>query len=97
LVPAQDKHMAMELNAVIHLLFQVLYYLLLARVILSWVPSEPGDSLFDIHVWLYNLTEPLCYPFRQLIPPMGGFDFSIIFVFIGLQIFESQLFSFLGG
>lgn len=89
--------MANELNAIIHLLFQVLYILLFARVILSWVPMEPGDALFEIQVWLYNLTEPLCAPFRILLPPIGGFDFSIIFVFICLEIFEQTIFSFLKG
>ena len=86
-----------ELQSIIHLLFQVLYYLLLGRVILSWVPSQPGDALHDVHIWLYNLTEPLCYPFRQLIPPMGGIDLSIIFVFVGLQMFEASVFSFIVG
>lgn|GEM_PF-733853 len=97
MVPEILKAMSNELNAIIHLLFQFLYILLFARVILSWVPTEPGDALFEIHVWLYNLTEPLCYPFRQIIPPIGGIDFSIIFVFIGLEIFEHSIFSFLGG
>jgi len=42
-----------------------------------------------------QITDPLCLPFQKLIPPIGGIDFSVIFVFFFLQIFEAQIFSML--
>ena len=89
--------MAGELNSIIYLLFQALFYLLFARVILSWIPVAPGDALYDITIWVYNITDPLCLPFQRLIPPIGGFDFSIIFVFVLLEMFQQFIFKFIGG
>lgn len=58
---------------------------MLIRVILSWVNPydarrQPAGDL------LYNLTEPLMRPARQLIPAIGGLDLSPIVVFILLQL-----------
>jgi YggT family protein len=33
---------------------------------------------------VYALTEPLLRPFRRLVPDLGGFDISPIFVLIAL-------------
>jgi YggT family protein len=88
--------MANELHSLIILLFDILDWLLLARVLLSWFPMNPGDALFEVYSFVYEITEPLCLPFRKLIPPIGMFDLSIIFVFIALNIFRQVIFSSLG-
>lgn len=88
--------MANELHSLIGILFDILDWLLIARVIMSWVAVQPGDALYEIARLLYELTEPLCLPFRKLIPPLGMFDFSIIFVFITLRLFRMAIFSGLG-
>ena len=67
-----------------------------ARFILSWVPSSPGDAIYDFTVFVNEITDPLCLPFQKLIPPLGGLDFSLIFVLIGIQMFESVVMSSLG-
>jgi uncharacterized protein YggT (Ycf19 family) len=38
-----------------------------------------------------ELTEPVCEPVRRLIPAVGGLDFSIIVVFIGLSLIENTI------
>jgi YggT family protein len=61
------------------------FWLLLVRVILSWV--SPGGYNSGA-VLVYQLTEPLMAPCRRLLPPAGGIDFSILLVFVGLKIFD---------
>ena len=51
------------------------------RIILSWVSQGQYNPATAI---ITSLTEPLLRPVRRLIPPMGGFDISPIFVIIGL-------------
>ncbi len=67
-------------------LLTVYFVVLVARVILSWFPLQPGTTMASIAGIIYELTEPVLGPVRRLIPPIGMFDISIIVVFIGLQI-----------
>lgn len=64
--------------------FQVYIYILLARIILSWVPHDP--SRHPIIKWIYQLTEPLLAPARRIIPPIGMVDVSPIAVFFLLEL-----------
>jgi YggT family protein len=57
-------------------------FALFLYVVLSWIApgtNSPGAALID------TLCEPLLRPVRRLIPPLGGFDLSALFVIIGLQ------------
>ena len=57
-------------------------FALFLYVILSWIApgtNSPGAALID------TLCEPLLRPVRRLIPPLGGFDLSALFVIIALQ------------
>lgn len=57
-------------------------FVLFLYVILSWIApgtSSPGAAL------IATLSEPLLRPVRRVIPPLGGFDLSPLFVIIGLQ------------
>ena len=40
------------------------------------------------------MSEPIFRPFRKLIPPMGGLDFSPILAFIALNFLESIIRNF---
>jgi YggT family protein len=40
---------------------------------------------------LHRICEPLLAPVRRLIPPIGGLDFSSLFVLIGLQALQLLL------
>ena len=79
----------------INVFFQVVYYLLLARILMSWFPGA-GDT--RIGVFLYNMTEPIVGPFRKMIddsPIAGGMmlDFSPIIAFFVLDIVKRVLIS----
>ncbi|MCK0155432.1 YggT family protein [Alcanivorax sp. S6407] len=55
----------------------------LVRVILSWVAPDPYSPVVRIIV---QITEPIMAPVRKLLPPMGGFDLSPLFVLLGIQL-----------
>ncbi len=73
----------------------VYFFVLFARIILSWFPVQPGSGLASVHRLLYDITEPVLAPVRGLIPPIGGsgmaFDLSPIIVFVGLSILRAAI------
>ena len=70
---------------------KVYYIVLIARIILSWFPLQPGSGLASIASIVYQVTEPVMGPVRRLIPSIGMIDISPIVVFFGLQILSSAL------
>ena len=70
-------------------LIQLYSLVLLARVILSWIPNvnrmNPGVR------FLHQITEPVLEPVRRVMPRLGMLDISPLIVFIGLQILGSIL------
>lgn len=73
-------------------LFQVYFIVLIARIILSWFPVQPGTTLASIASIINDVTEPVLRPVRRLIPPLGMFDLSPLIVFIGLQVLMNSVF-----
>jgi YggT family protein len=72
-------------------LISVYYIVLLARVILSWFPLQPGTPMASIASIIYQLTEPVMGPVRRIIPTVGMIDISPIVVFFGLRILQSAI------
>jgi YggT family protein len=72
-------------------LISVYYIVLLARVILSWFPLQPGTAMASIASIIYQLTEPVMGPVRRIIPTVGMIDISPIVVFFGLRILQSAI------
>ena len=69
-------------------LLNIYFFVLLAYVIMSWIApysSQPAAEL------IRDLAEPICEPARRIIPPLGGLDFSIILVFVGLNLLQNFL------
>lgn len=57
----------------IQLLAFVFWFLLIARVVLSWTKPTGGGGLV---AFVYQATEPILAPIRRLLPPTGGIDWS---------------------
>tara|TARA_B110000014_G_C20126860_1_gene601342 strand:- start:11474 stop:12049 length:576 start_codon:yes stop_codon:yes gene_type:complete len=68
------------------LIIKILFYSMFAGIILSWI--SPSSSHPAVRI-IFQLSEPLFQPFRKLIPPMGGIDFSPILAFIALNFLET--------
>lgn len=76
----------MFLHNFLSLLLEILQLLIFVRLLLSWFPNI--DWWKQPFKFIYEVTEPLLAPFRKLIPPIGGIDFSpmaIIFILAILQ------------
>ena len=60
----------------------LLYWLVIARAVLSWFSPDPYNPLVQL---IRNVTEPILYPFRRLIPMYNvGIDFSPILAILAL-------------
>ncbi|HYT79133.1 MAG TPA: YggT family protein [Actinomycetota bacterium] len=71
---------------------QIYTFILLIRIILSWFPIPRSGPMATVVGVLYDLTDPVLRPLRNLIPParmgMMAIDFSPIIVFIGLSVIQ---------
>ena len=78
---------------IINLVFGVYEFLILIRVLLSWVNISPFHPLVRI---LYSLTDPLLKPLQRIIPPIGGtLDISPAVALILLYIVQRVLITLL--
>lgn len=85
-----------SLNVLIPLvdrIFEVYRWIILARVLMSWFPNL--DRTHPVVVFLYQVTEPVLKPFRQIIPAVSGIDFSPIVVFILINFVRQIVISFM--
>ena len=72
--------------------FDIVFILLIIYCLLSWIPNiDRTKQPFSL---LTIFAETLLAPFRKILPPIGGFDFSPIIAFIVLQIVASIIISF---
>lgn len=80
-------------GALIALLIQLYSFVILARVLMSWVNVDPYSPLARA---IFDLTEPVLQPIRNMLPPTAGLDFSPIIAIILLQFLGQLLVSLLG-
>ncbi|GAB4412424.1 MAG: YggT family protein [Anaerolineae bacterium] len=71
------------LAMMVELFIQLYSLVILARVLMSWVNIDPYSPLART---IFNLTEPVLAPVRNLLPPAAGLDFSPIIVMVLLQV-----------
>ncbi len=76
----------------VSLAFNILYFVLVVRIILSWVNADPHNEIVQI---IYRVTDPILAPFRRLPLQMGGIDFSPIVAFLVLSVLRSFIVSIL--
>ncbi len=77
---------------IFNLVYNIIFILLLARAILSWIRPDPYH-----HIWgpllrvVHQLTEPMLAPIRRLLPQTGMIDWSPMVLIIGLIVLRSLL------
>ena len=62
--------------------------MLVIYALLSWVITDPRHPVFR---FLPSMVEPVLNPIRKVLPPMGGFDISIVAALMGIEILRSFL------
>ncbi len=78
-------------------LFTILYWLIIGRVIISWIRPDYNDPRWrKILSFVYNATEPILGPIRSLLPTGNmGIDLSPIIALIALSIIRNFLINIL--
>jgi len=77
-----------SLAELVHIFFTVLYWLLVIRIVLSWVGVNPYTNYNEILGALYQITDAVLRPFQRLPLRVGLFDLSPMVAFIVLQLCE---------
>jgi YggT family protein len=72
--------------SIVCLLIQVYLFVVLIRILMSWVPPTPGTTYQQVYDAFDRVTEPVLAPIRAVLPPvrMGAMalDLSPIVVFL---------------
>jgi YggT family protein len=71
-------------------------YIVIAAVILSWliafnVINTRNQVVAMIADFLFRITEPVFRPIRQLMPNLGGIDFSPLVVLLIIYVIERSI------
>lgn len=72
------------LAGVVDIVLGIFYWLILIRALISWVNPDPYNMIVQ---FLYRTTEPILYPIRRVLPPMG-IDISPIIAFLAIIFFK---------
>ncbi|NVK30034.1 MAG: YggT family protein [Gammaproteobacteria bacterium] len=71
-----------SLTGLVESMISLAIWVVIGQAILSWV-SPQGNPIYNT---LSQMTYPLMRPISRLIPPIGGFDISPIFLIIALNM-----------
>lgn len=67
---------------ILHLVLNAYMYIVIARAILSWVNPDPYNPIVQ---FLYNVTEPVLYRIRRVLPfNTGGIDFTPMILILAI-------------
>ena len=81
----------LSINYIIWLAIEMIYWIIIARVFLSWIPINISPQIKKI---IYTLTDPLLDLFRKIIPVFkSGLDLSPMLVLITLKVLQAILIS----
>ena len=74
------------MSGLLSFIFWAYGLIIIGRVILSWLPNV--SPYHPVARFLYQATEPVLAPVRQVLPPMQGFDLSPLVVLVVLQLLQ---------
>lgn len=73
----------------------IIVYMILVRAVLSWFVRDLKNPLVK---FLYDVTEPLLAPFREIQHKLGidfGLDFSPILLFLVIELLKNAVIMYL--
>lgn len=73
----------------------IIVYMILVRAVLSWFVRDLKNPLVK---FLYDVTEPLLAPFREIQHKLGiniGLDFSPILLFLVIELLKNAVVKYL--
>ncbi len=80
-----------SLFGILNLLLDLVYYVVIAHVIMSWLISFQVLNIYQPivnQVWrgLTQVLEPLYRPIRKVVPNVAGMDLTPLIVLIGIMV-----------
>lgn len=76
----------MGIAHIVNLLFEIYFWIIIVRIFLTWIPSiDWSTPPFNL---LRAAGDIILNPFRKIIPPLGGLDFSPIIALFFLQFVQ---------
>jgi YggT family protein len=92
----------MSLFSIIDTLITIYIWILIARVVLSWliqfnVINPYNPAIRTIESICFQATEPLLKPIRRFMPNLGGLDISPIVLLLGIEFVRILAFRSLTG
>ena len=69
----------------------MVWFIMIGGIILSWIAS---NNFHPAIVLVRQMADKIFTPFRKVLPPMGGLDFSPILAFILLTFFRDTFYNF---
>lgn len=78
----------LALAQVLAAVLSIFWWLLLVRVLISWVRPNPFNPIVQ---FLYRVTEPVLDPIRRFLPPLQGIDLSPLAAFILVVFLQNFL------
>ena len=77
-----------SLVTLVNIFFTILYWMLVARILLSLFGVNPYTHYNELLGVLYQVTDAILLPLRKLPLQIGMFDFSPMLAFVILQLLQ---------
>jgi len=77
-----------SLMEVVLIVVQMLYYVIIARAIVSWFSPNPYNPIVQ---FLYSITEPMLRPIRRILPRTGRLDLAPMVAILLLFLIQQFL------
>ena len=88
-------HIFIGLSKLIGMIFSIFYFLLIIRIIMSWINPDPYNEFVRM---IYRITDIILVPIRRVLPlRIGMFDFSPIIAFLLIYFLNYVLVNVLFG
>ncbi len=75
----------------VQIFFTILYWMLVARIVLSWFGVSPYTSSNEMLGALFQVTDAILAPFQKLPLKIGQVDLSPIVAFVVLQFVQKAI------
>lgn len=80
------------LGTFVRIFFDILSFLIIVRVLLSWFPNRPHNALFD---FIFEVTTPVLRVARKITPRLGMIDLSPIIALLALDLLRTLILALL--
>ncbi|QJA06903.1 YggT family protein [Thermosulfurimonas marina] len=76
------------LARVLDMVLTLYMWIIIIRALISWVNPDPFNPIVR---FLYQITEPVLWRVRRVLPPISGLDLSPLVVILGIVFLQQFL------